>query len=179
MRYAVFLALIGLLMFPGCGDLSEIWGNPQDRAKKGLVGSEAKPFEIGPASDWTEPKLYLDYVKTNQVALKSDHGMLIAILLIGPETGAEVRYDRLANLFRDSQSGETFTVDGVKWGGSEDRPSLARCRIRHLGPLEDPDVKLVVDPGKLFRQEDQQWSKASSNHFFVDVDVEAEVETQE
>lgn len=157
-----------LIVLPGCGELSDVWGNPQDRAKKGLSDSETEPFEIGPASDWAEPGLYLDYAKSHGVALRSDRGMLVALLLVGPETGAEVRYDRLANLFRDSQSDETFTIDGVKWGGDDDRPSLARCRIRHMGPLDDPDVGLIVDPGKLFRQEDQQWSKAASNHLFVE-----------
>lgn len=168
---AVFIALLALLYaLPGCGDLSEIWGNPQDRAKKGLADSDVEAFEIGPASKWAEPGLYMDYANSHGVALVSDHGMLVALLLVGPETGAEVRYDRTTNLFRDSQSSETFTRDGVKWGGADDRPSLARCRIRHLGPLDDPDVGLVVDPGKLFRQEDQQWSKAASNHLFVDAE---------
>ena len=168
MRCCWLLSIVYLLLLPGCGELSDVWGNPQDRAKKGLADAQIDSFEIGPASNWAEPKLYLDYAKSHGVALKSDHGMLVAILLVGPETGAEVRYDRLANLFRDSQSSETFTTDGVRWGGDEDRPSLARCRIRHLGPIDDPDVKLLVDPGKLFRQEDQQWSKAASNHLFVD-----------
>ncbi|MBX2852895.1 MAG: hypothetical protein KTR15_14255 [Phycisphaeraceae bacterium] len=162
------MLLIVLLALPGCGDLSNVLGNPQDRAKKGLADSKVGAFEIGPASNWAEPKLYMDYAKSHGIALKSEHGMLVALLLIGPKTGAEVRYDRLAGLFRDSQSGETFTTDGVKWGGDDDRPSLARCRIRHLGPLDDPDVGLIVDPGKLFRQEDQQWSKAASNHLFVE-----------
>lgn len=170
MRLLPHLAVLCLLLaLPGCGDLSDVWGTPQDRAKNSLSDSEMESFEIGPASKWAEPDLYLDYVSTHRVALKSDHGMLVALLLVGPETGAEVRYDRTTNLFRDSQSGETFTTDGVKHGGGEDRPSLARCRIRHLGPVDDPNVGLVVDPGKLFRQEDQQWSKAASNHLFVKV----------
>jgi len=168
MRFLPHLAVLCLLFaLPGCGELSDVWGNPQDRAKHDLADSDIEPFEIGPASKWREPGLYLDYANSHGVALKSEHGMLVALLLLGPETGADVHYDRLANLFRDSQSGEIYTTDGVKWGGDEDRPSLARCRIRHLGPLDDPDVGLVVDPGKLFRQEDQQWSKAASNHLFV------------
>jgi len=171
MRFVVSVTLlVSLFALPGCGDLSDVWGNPQDRAKKGLSDSETKPFEIGPASKWAEQGLYLDFVSSQKVALKSDHGMLVAILLINPKTGATVQHDRLANLFRDPQSGDNFTTDGLKWGGDEDRPSLARCRIRHLGPIEDPEVGLVVDPGKLFRQEDQQWSKAASNHLFVDAE---------
>lgn len=159
--------IVCLLVLPGCGDLSDVWGNPQDRAKHGVSGHEAEPFEIGPASKWAEPGLYMDYVNDHRVAIKSDRGMLVAILLVSPETGATVQYDRLSSLFKDPQSGELFTTDGLKWGGAEDRPSLPRCRIRHLGPLDDPEVPLMVDPGKLFRQEDQQWSKAASNHLFV------------
>ncbi|MGB0767007.1 MAG: hypothetical protein ACPGYV_04790 [Phycisphaeraceae bacterium] len=172
-RYLLSLLLIGIaLAQAGCGDLSDVWGNPQDRAKQGLSDYDAKPFEIGPASDWAEDGLYLDYVNSHKVAIKTSYGMLVAILLINPETGSTVQYDRTANLFRDPQSNDTFTTDGLKWGGAEDRPSLPRCRIRHLGPLDDPDVGLVIDPGKLFRQEDQQWSKAASNHLFVDPDGE-------
>ncbi|MEM6257305.1 MAG: hypothetical protein AAGI37_03205 [Planctomycetota bacterium] len=171
MRLALYAAVLCLCVaLPGCGDLSDVWGNPQDRAKKGLSDSDTKPFEIGPASDWEEPGLYMEYAHSHGVAIVSDHGMLVALLLVGPETGAEVRWDRAAGLFRDTQSDDLFTRDGVKWGGADDRPSLARCRIRHLGPLDDPGVELVVDPGKLFRQEEQQWSKAASNHLFVDAE---------
>ena len=165
------LPALSLLLFalalPGCDNLSDVWGSPQDRAKTDLATGDVKPFEIGPASQWRKPDLYMDFANSHQVALKSEHGMLVAILLIGPDTGATVQYDRTSNLFRDPRSGELYTTDGVKWGGDADRPSLARCRIRHLGPLDDPDVKLIVDPGKLFRQEQQQWSKAASNHLFV------------
>lgn len=162
------LWLACLLTLPGCGELDNVFGNPQDRAKHGLSRGEAEPFEIGPASRWAQPGLYFDYASSNKVVLKSDHGMLVAILLVSPTTGETVQYDRLGNQFKDPQSGERYTTDGLKWGGDADRPSLARCRIRHMGPLDDPDVGLIVDPGKLFRQEDQQWSKAASNHLFVD-----------
>jgi hypothetical protein len=159
--------LIPALALPGCGDLDSVFGSPQERAKHDIAAGDIDPFKIGPASKWREPDLYMDYAKSHKVALKSEHGMLVAILLIGPETGADIQYDRLSNQFKDPRSGELFTTDGVKWGGDADRPSLARCRIRHLGPLDDPDVELVVDPGKLFHQEKQQWSKAASNHLFV------------
>ena len=164
---AIWVSVLALAS-AGCGELGNVFGNPQDRAKHTLSDLDIQPFEIGPASDWAEQGLYLDYANSHQVALKSDHGMLVAILLISPVTGEAVQYDRLSNLFKDPQSGEMYTTDGVKWGGDEDRPSLARCRIRHLGPLDDPDVELVVDPSKLFRQEEQQWSKAASNHLFVE-----------
>lgn len=168
MRCLSIAVLMLLMLAPaGCGDLSDVWGNPQDRAKNALSEAQSKPFQIGPASKWAKPDLYLDYAKSHSVALKSDHGMLVAILLISPETGATVQYEPHSNLFRDPQSGALFTADGVKWGGKADRPSLARCRIRHLGPLDDPDVGLEIDPGKLFRQEDREWSKAASNHQFV------------
>jgi len=167
MRIRSFVAVLCLLALPGCGDLSDVWGNPQDRARHELSAADAEPFEIGPASDWAEPGLHMDFVSTHSVALNSNHGMLVALLLINPRTGAVVQFDRQSNLFHDPQSGEMFTPDGLAWGDSEGRPSLARCRIRHMGPLDDPDVGLVVDPGKLFRQEDQEWSKAASNHLYV------------
>lgn len=168
------LMLCALASLPGCGDLSEVWGNPQDRAKHAVSDAEIQPFEIGPASDWQEPGLYMDYANSHHVALRSEHGMLVALLLFSPETGTPLTYDRLSNLFKDPQSGGMYTIDGIKWGGDEDRPSLPRCRIRHLGPLTDPDVPLLVDPGKLFRQEDQQWSKAASMHVFVQEDEQGE-----
>lgn len=161
------VAMVALVVLPGCNDLSQVLGNPQDRAKHTADAYEAEPFEIGPASRWQTPGLYLDFVNEHNVALKSGNGMLVAILLVAPDTGEIVHYDRLTNLFRDPQSGQTYTSDGLKWGGSEDRPSLPRCRIRHLGSLKDPDVPLLVDPNKLYRQEEMQWSKAASNHLFT------------
>ncbi len=159
--------LLAVSALTGCGDLSDVWGTPQDRAKHTLSETDAKPFEIGPASRWQEPGLYMDFANSHKVALKSEHNMLVAILLVSPTTGATVQFDRLSSLFKDPQSGEMYTTDGVKWGGDADRPSLPRCRIRHMGQLDDPDVGLVVDPGKLFRQEKQEWSKAASNHLFI------------
>lgn len=166
MRLTLLLTMC-LTLLPGCGELSDVWGNPQDRAKYDTGDVDIEPFEIGPASDWEAPGLYMDFASDHGVALKSGNGMLVAILLVSPDTGERVRYDRLSNLFRDPQTGNTFTTDGLKWGGPPDRMSLPRCRIRHLGPIDDPDVRLQVDPGKLFRQEKQQWSKAASNHLFV------------
>ena len=168
--HTAVLILLTALTLPGCDNLDSVFGTPQDRAKKDLQAADVQSFEIGPASKWQKQGLYLDYANSHRVALKSEHSMLVAILLIGPETGADIQYDRTSNLFRDPRSGELYTTDGVKWGGGDDRPSLARCRIRHLGPLDDPNVGLVVDPSKLFRQEDQQWSKAASNHLFVEPD---------
>jgi|GEM_PF-2534387 len=170
MRFLPLMVVLCLCALPGCGNASDVWGTPQDRAKIGEEGPGLQSFEIGPASKWARPGLYLDYAASHKVALKSDYGMLVAILLVSPETGSTVRYDRTSNIFKDPQNGGMYTVDGVKWGGDADRTSLPRCRIRHLGPLDDPQVGLVVDPSKLFYQEQQQWSKAASNHLFVDSD---------
>lgn len=167
MRFCPLIAVVCLLLLPGCGDQEDIWGSPLDRANYDAGAGDTDPFEIGPASKWAQPGLYLDYVDSHNVALKSGNGMLVALLLVSPDTGGAVRYDRVSGLFRDPQSDAAFTDDGLKWGGSADRPSLPRCRIRHLGQLTDPDVPLTVDPSRLYRQKDQQWSKSASYHMFI------------
>ena len=48
MARLLLLTLILLLALPGCGDLSEILGNPQDRAKKGLADSNVDAPMLGP-----------------------------------------------------------------------------------------------------------------------------------
>ena len=179
MRYALIFALffgvasaaIGLAFATRDGGVM-FWGDPQPRVQSKLPSLGRTPFEIGPASDWQEPGLYFDYQRSHQVALVSRHNMLVAILLINPDTGKAVTYDRTANLFRDPQDGSTYTTDGQLWGESEGEFSLERCRIRHMGPLDDPDVELVVDPNKRFAFERQEWSTAASNHLYVDEDGE-------
>ena len=161
---ALGAAAVGLC---GCDDLAKVFGNPQDRALAKADGIQVDPFNIGPASKWQEPGLYLDYADTHDVALVSDHGMLVALLLINPDTGNRVRYDRLSNLFKDPRDGSMYSRDGLLWGDSAGQYSLPRCRIRHLGSLDDPDVEIQVDPGKRFYFEEKQWSKAASNHLYI------------
>ncbi|XAL98256.1 hypothetical protein OT109_11665 [Phycisphaeraceae bacterium D3-23] len=143
-----------------------LWGDHQTRAMAKTPGIDLEPFEIGPASDWEEEKLYLDYAASENVALLSRHGMLVALYLVNPDTGQTVTYDRTANLFRDPQDNSVYSIDGLLWGDSEGAFSLERCRIRHMGPIDDPDVGLVVDPSKRFAFERQEWSKAASNHLY-------------
>ncbi|MEM1353861.1 MAG: hypothetical protein AAGC44_01705 [Planctomycetota bacterium] len=162
---ALCAALVGLC---GCGDLENVFGNPQDRALAKADGIKVQPFNIGPASRWQEPGLYLDFADTHDVALVSDHGMLVALLLINPDTGSRVRYDPISNLFKDPHDGSMYSRDGLLWGDSEGEFSLPRCRVRHLGSLDDPHVELQIDPGKRFYFEEKQWSKAASNHLFVE-----------
>ena len=61
MRFLSHLAVLCLLLttLPGCGDLDNVLGNPQDRAKHAIGDDAAEPFEIGPASEWAQPGLYL------------------------------------------------------------------------------------------------------------------------
>ncbi|MFI4859545.1 MAG: hypothetical protein ACIAXF_02565 [Phycisphaerales bacterium JB063] len=143
-----------------------LWGDHQTRAMAKTPGFDLDPFKIGPASDWQEEKLYLDFVNSQDVALLSRHGMLVAIYLVNPDTGNTVIYDRTANLFRDPQDNSTYSIDGLIWGDSEGQYSLERCRIHHLGPLDDPHVELMVDRAKRFAYERQEWSKAASNHLY-------------
>lgn len=166
----MLVAVSALALLPGCGELANVWGNPQDRALAKANDINVEPFEIGPASKWQEPGLYLDFASSNKVALVSDHGMLVALLLVNPDTGNTVQYDRLSNLFKDPQDGSMYTRDGLIWGDSEGEFSLPRCRVRHLGSLEDPDVELQIDPSKRFYHEEQQWSKAASNHLYIEVE---------
>lgn len=166
-RRVLGVVLAGCTLLSGCEDQGRVLGDPQDRARHTLSEYDYASFEIGPASRWRKPGVYLDYAESHKVGLKSDYGMLVALLLIHPENGRSLVYDRHTDQFREPQSNDRFTSDGIAWGGSDTRPSLARCRIRHRGPIRDPNVKLVVDPGKLYRQERQQWSKAMSNHQFV------------
>ena len=56
-------------------------------SKGGSGRRNTASFEIGPASKWQEPGLYMDYAKSHDVALKTSHGMLVAILLVSPTTG--------------------------------------------------------------------------------------------
>jgi len=167
MRPVLLLMMLVLLLglATGCGDL-KLWGDPEARAKE--VDSEASipPFRIGPATDWEEEKLYLDYADSHKVALVSRHDMLVALLLINPDTGNTVRYDPTSGLFRDPQDGSMFTSNGLVWGSSNSKNSLRRCRIRHMGSLDDPEVVLMVDPAKLFSYERGEWSKAASNHLY-------------
>lgn len=166
-RLAAATLCAGLIGLCGCGKLESFFGNPQDRALAKADGVKTEPFNIGPASKWQKPGLYLDYADTHQVALVSDHGMLVALLLINPDTGNTVRYDRLSNLFKDSQDGSMYSRDGLLWGDSDGKFSLPRCRVRHLGSLNDPHVELQIDPGKRFYFEEKQWSKAASNHLYI------------
>lgn len=167
MRRLATTLLIPALLVPlsGC-DGNAIWGDPQKRALSKVPGRDLDPFEIGPASDWREEKLYLDYAESENVALLSRHGMLVALYLVNPDTGATVQYDRTANLFRDPQDNSVYSIDGLLWGDSEGQYSLERCRVRHLGPLNDPHVELAIDPASRFAFERQEWSKAASNHLY-------------
>ncbi len=159
--------LIALALLPaGCGE-NTIFGDPQRRAMNKSPDVDRKPFEIGPASDWREEGMYWDYAQEHGVVLVSAHDMLVALLLVNPDTGRTVHFDRSANLFRDPQDDSVYTTDGLLWGESESEFSLERCRIRHMGPLDDPDVELIVDPGVRFAFERQEWSKAASNHLYT------------
>ncbi|MEM9416305.1 MAG: hypothetical protein AAGA29_12635 [Planctomycetota bacterium] len=169
-RLAYTLLMPGLLVpLSGCDDMV-LWGDHQTRAMAKTPGVDLEPFEIGPASDWEEEGLYLDFAQSDDVALLSRHGMLVALYLVNPDTGRTVTYDRTANLFRDPQDNSIYSIDGLLWGDSEGEFSLERCRVRHLGPIDDPDVRLMIDPSKRFAFERQEWSKAASNHLYLDVD---------
>ena len=147
-----------------------LWGDHQTRALAKTDGEQIEPFEIGPANKWQREGLYLDFANKHDVALISRHGMLVALYLVNPDTGRVVSYDRAAELFRDPQDNSVYTIDGLLWGDSPGESSLERCRIRHLGPLYDVDVRIAVDPASRFSFERQEWSKAASNHLYLEED---------
>lgn len=155
------LLLLGLI---GCGE-------PQ-----AAVASAQSPdisegsFDIGVPDKYRKKRVYTQFANSHGVYLVADHGMLVALAAEctsdqhGP---AKVRYETEVGVFRCVVCSAKFTRDGLNRGKTQtDRP-LERCRIRSSGKIYDRDSTLVVDPGKRFRQEDQEWSKHTS-YFPVD-----------
>ena len=151
---------LAALLISGC---DRILGNPHQRANS-RDESRLKPFRIGPASDWTEPGVYNDFLEEHSVYLVVDHGMVVALHAGSTEADAQVQWDRVAGLFRCPVSGALYSRDGLAWADSPASRALERCRIRALGPRGKPDVEILVDPQMRFLFEQNQWSRVMSNH---------------
>ncbi len=136
-------------------------------AGSGANGSAVagRAFTIGRIDDYQRPGVDETYARSHGVYLVSNHGMLVALAAqcTNPDHGSTaVRFDVVAGIYRCPRCGAKYTRDGLNIGHSQtDRP-LERCRLRNSGPIFDPQTRLRVDPGKRFRQEDNQWSMHTS-----------------
>lgn len=154
------LALSALLLTTtGCGEpQAAVAGTHQAK-------TATSSFDIGKPDQYRRNRVYTQFANSHGVYLVSAHRMLVA--LAAECTNDEhrpslVRYEPQVGIFRCPTCSAKFTRDGLNRGKSQtDRP-MERCRIRASGKIYDRDTTLVVDPGKRFRQEDQQWSKHTS-----------------
>jgi hypothetical protein len=122
-------------------------------------------FDIGTPDRYASPRVYRQFSRSHGVYLVSDHGMLVALAAecTNPDHRPSlVRFDDGAGIFRCGTCGARYTRDGLKIGTSQTQRSLGRCRIRPSGQIYDPQTTILIDPGKRFYQEDQEWSKQTS-----------------
>lgn len=154
------------LLLPGCDGA---WsGTPNERAASRDRG-RLSPFRIGPASAWATPGVSDAFLQSHRVYLVTNNGMIVALDAQSTEAGAMVRWDALSGLFRCPVTGAMWSMDGLAWADSPASRAMERCRLISLGPAEDPEVELVVDPQFRFRFEDNQWSRVMSNHLLPEV----------
>ncbi|MEL7087171.1 MAG: hypothetical protein AAGL98_01815 [Planctomycetota bacterium] len=160
-RAALITAISALLMLGliGCGE-------PQTAVASAHAPNTAKhSFDIGVPDKYRRKRVYTQFADSHGVYLVSDHGMLVALAAEctnDDHRPARVRYQPEVGIYRCSVCGAKFTRDGLNRGTSQAERPLERCRIRHSGKIYDRDTTLIVDPGKRFRQEDQEWSKHTS-----------------
>ncbi len=144
---------------PGCGEpASAVAAGMQSRVT-------SKSLDIGQPSQYERPRVYSTFGESHGVYLVSGHDMLVALAAECTNTAhrpAAVRFDSVSGIYRCSVCGAKYTRDGLHIGTSQTDRSLERCRIRSSGQIYDPDTTLIVDPGKRFAQEDQEWSKHTS-----------------
>ncbi|MEM8739599.1 MAG: hypothetical protein AAGG38_14145 [Planctomycetota bacterium] len=167
-RAVVLAGFVGLLgaTLGGCGDpRTAVAATHQPQTARGS-------FDIGGPEQYQTNRVYTQYAKSHGVYLVSGHRMLVA--LAAECTNDEhrpslVRWQPQVGVFRCPTCGAKFTRDGLNRGTSQASRAMERCRIRHSGKIYDRDTTLIVDPGKRFRQEDQEWSKHTS--FFPLEDV--------
>lgn len=158
---ALFAALLGsfCLLSIGCGEPQSASG----ATHKPKVSSGS--FDIGVPDKYRRPRVYSNFANSHGVYLVTGHGMIVALAAEctnddhGPSL---VRFDNVAGIYRCPTCSAKYTRDGLHIGTSQTDLSLTRCRIRPSGKIYDRDTTLVVDPGKRFAQEDQQWSKHTS-----------------
>ncbi|MBB6430188.1 hypothetical protein [Algisphaera agarilytica] len=154
------LAVAPLATLPmGCGD-------PQSAAAathRSKVSSGS--FDIGLPDKYRRNRVYTNFADSHGVYLVSGHKMLVALAAectSDKHSTSVVRWEPEVGIFRCPICSAKYTRDGLNRGKSQTSRPLERCRIRASGKIYDRDTTLVVDPGKRFRQEDQEWSKHTS-----------------
>lgn len=158
--WSLFLAVLtAMLALPGCGKPKSAVASANQPKSSG--GS----FEIGPPKDYQDPGVYREFADKQSVYLVSGHDMLVALYAqctSDEHAPAIVRFDDVSGLYTCMTCGATYTRDGLNKGTSRTTRPLERCRIRQSGHIYDPEMSLVVDPGKRFLQDKQEWSKHTS-----------------
>ncbi|MEO0514968.1 MAG: hypothetical protein AAF086_06700 [Planctomycetota bacterium] len=152
---------LGMLLLgsAGCGEpQAAVAGTHQANVASGS-------FDIGLPQKYQRNGVYTQFAKSHGVYLVSAHRMLVALAAECTNERhslSAVRWEPEVGIFRCPTCGAKFTRDGLNRGTSQAERPLERCRIRASGKIYDRDTTLVVDPGKRFRQEDQEWSKHTS-----------------
>ncbi|MEM6852996.1 MAG: hypothetical protein AAF593_01140 [Planctomycetota bacterium] len=122
-------------------------------------------FDIGLPGQYQRNGVYTQYANSKGVYLVSGHRMLVALAAECTNerhSPSVVRWEPEVGIFRCPTCSAKFTRDGLNRGTSQAERPLERCRIRASGKIYDRDTTLVVDPGKRFLQEEQEWSKHTS-----------------
>jgi hypothetical protein len=156
------ILLCGLLMGCDPNSASGIGANSPTTTEK--------IFDVGLPSQFRLKRVYKKYAVSHGVYLVSNHGMLVALAAEctnDDHAPSVVRFDDVSGIYRCPACGAKYTRDGLNIGDSKTTRPLERCRIRHTGPIYDPDTTIMIDPGKRFRQEENEWSKHTS-YFLLD-----------
>lgn len=160
-RVAVLAVLLipGLAFTPGCGDpKAAVAGTHRSNVAGGS-------FDVGKPDRFRRNRVYTTYADSHGVYLVSGHGMLVALAAectSDKHSASEVRWEPVVGVFRCPTCSAKYTRDGLNRGKSQSQRALERCRVRPSGKIYDRDTTLIVDPGKRFVQEDQEWSKHTS-----------------
>lgn len=166
---SVALPTLGMLLIGYMGTTvmqrHGVTGNPNERAAA-RDQEMLTNFRIGPASDWDRPGVHLDYLESQRTILVVHKDMLVALDATSTEADVSVIYDQDAGLYRCPRSGALWDTNGLPIGNSTASRALERCNIRTLGPIDDPDVELLVDARVRFLFEDNVWSKIGASYLF-------------
>lgn len=162
------LGLLALLLLVVLASVLDLVDDVRPGARANNAGMA---FHIGPASQYRETGVYHDFVGSQGVYLVSDHGMLVALDAKSPEApDRTLLFDRSTQQFRCPRTNARYTRDGLPLSGSHATRAMERCYLRGLGPDDDPDTHLIVDPNpdRRYRFEDNRWSNPFSARLFAD-----------